>query len=245
MSHGSRGRRVHTGGVVQVAQHADDLDRATVFYTETLGLPLIARFGPLVFVDLGGTRLLLEEAAPPAMIYLRVDGPRGSGSPALRKAGVEVVAEPHDIFTDTDGVFGGALEVESQAFIRDSEGNLLGLVAPPTADGRRSARCTSQCTVATGRTPTMSGNRVRSGSTTSAPAACRSSALIGPVATPTAIASAARAPAMSPSGPRRRPRHPVPAGRRPCRCSTARRPRRTPRCRAHPDARRRSGRTWR
>ena len=54
-------------GVVQVAQHADDLDRATEFYTQTLGLPLIARFGPLVFVDLGGTRLLLEQAAPAAM----------------------------------------------------------------------------------------------------------------------------------------------------------------------------------
>jgi len=47
---------LHTGGVVQVAQHADDLDRATVFYTETLGLPLIARFGPLVFVDLAVPR---------------------------------------------------------------------------------------------------------------------------------------------------------------------------------------------
>ena len=92
-------------GVVQVAQHADDLDRATEFYTQTLGLPLIARFGPLVFVDLGGTRLLLEQAAPPAMIYLRVaDLQERIGQ--LRDAGVDVVAEPHVIFTDTDGVFG-------------------------------------------------------------------------------------------------------------------------------------------
>ncbi len=113
--------------VVQVAQHADDLDRAAAFYTQTLGLPLIARFGPLVFVDLGGTRLLLEEAAPPAMLYLRVDAleERIAG---LREAGVEIVAEPHDIFTDTDGVFGGRWRVETQAFVRDSEGNLLGLV---------------------------------------------------------------------------------------------------------------------
>jgi methylmalonyl-CoA/ethylmalonyl-CoA epimerase len=47
----------------------------------------------------------------------------------LRSAGVEVVAEPHDIFTDTEKVFGGAWRVESQAFIRDSEGNLIGLVS--------------------------------------------------------------------------------------------------------------------
>ena len=128
MSTGHNVRAVHTGGVVQVAQHADDLDRATKFYTETLGLPLIARFGPLVFVDLGGTRLLLEEAAPPAMIYLEVPDLEATLA-RLRKAEVEVVAEPHDILTDTDRVFGGAWRVEAQAFIRDSEGNLVGLVA--------------------------------------------------------------------------------------------------------------------
>ena len=114
-------------GVVQVAQHAEDLDRAAAFYTDILGLPLIARFGPLVFVDLGGTRLLLEQAADPAMIYLLVDD-LPARVEALRSAGVDIVAEPHDIFTDTDGVFGGHWLVESQAFIRDSEGNLVGLV---------------------------------------------------------------------------------------------------------------------
>jgi methylmalonyl-CoA/ethylmalonyl-CoA epimerase len=116
-----------SGGVVQVAQHAEDLDRAATFYTQTLGLPLIARFGPLVFIDLGGTRLLLEQAADPAMIYLQVDD-LPARVEALRSAGVDIVAEPHDIFTDTDGVFGGEWLVESQAFIRDSEGNLVGLV---------------------------------------------------------------------------------------------------------------------
>jgi len=117
-----------SSGLVQVAQHAEDLDRATDFYTNILGLPLIAKFGPLVFLDLGTTRLLLEEAAPPAMIYLLVDDleHRLTG---LRAAGVEVVAEPHDIFTDTEKVFGGNWRIETQAFIRDSEGNLVGLVS--------------------------------------------------------------------------------------------------------------------
>jgi methylmalonyl-CoA/ethylmalonyl-CoA epimerase len=113
--------------VVQVAQHVDDLDRATDFYTKILGLPLIARFGPLVFVDLGGTRLLLEQAAPPAVLYLRVDG-LDQQIAHFKHLGVEIVSEPHDIFTDDEGVFGGHWKVESQAFIRDSEGNLLGLV---------------------------------------------------------------------------------------------------------------------
>ena len=114
-------------GVVQIAQHVDDLDRAAAFYTETLGLPLIARFGPLVFVDLGGIRLLLEEAADPAVIYLLVDD-LSARVELLRGAGVDIVSEPHDIFTDTDNVFGGDWSVETQAFIRDSEGNLVGLV---------------------------------------------------------------------------------------------------------------------
>ncbi len=121
-----------TGNLVQVALGVQDLDRATAFYTETLGLPLIARFGPLVFVDLGGTRLLLEHEAPASMVYLRVDNAEATVQ-QLRAAGVEIVAEPHVIFTDHDGVFGRAGLAESQAFIRDSEGNLVGLVShgPP------------------------------------------------------------------------------------------------------------------
>lgn len=115
-------------GLVQVAQHADDLERATDFYTKTLGLPLIAKFGPLVFLDLGTTRLLLEQAAPPAMIYLLVED-LDHRLADLRAAGVDVVTEPHEIFTDTEKVFGGAWRVETQAFIRDSEGNLVGLVS--------------------------------------------------------------------------------------------------------------------
>ena len=115
-------------GVVQVAQHVEDLERATAFYTDILGIPLIARFGPLVFLDLGGTRLLLEEAAPPAVIYLQAEDLQ-QRLDNLRAAGVEVVSEPHDIFVDTDGVFGGKWSTETQAFLRDSEGNLIGLVA--------------------------------------------------------------------------------------------------------------------
>ena len=115
-------------GVVQVAQHVDDLDRATAFYTETLGLPLIARFGPLVFVDLGGTRLLLEEAAPPAMIYLQVADLRGTawtacGRPGSRWSPNRTTSSPTP--TACSAATG---EIETQAFIRDSEGNLVGLV---------------------------------------------------------------------------------------------------------------------
>src|SRR5262245_53347766 len=63
-------RRVH-----QIAQRADDLDRAVEFYRDTLGLPLITRFDPpgLAFFDLGNVRLLIERGANPATLYLEVD----------------------------------------------------------------------------------------------------------------------------------------------------------------------------
>ena len=57
--------------------------------------------------------MLLEEAAPPAMIYLLVDDLEHRLAD-LRAAGVDVVAEPHDIFTDTDKVFGGSWRIETR-----------------------------------------------------------------------------------------------------------------------------------
>jgi methylmalonyl-CoA/ethylmalonyl-CoA epimerase len=114
----------------QVAQHADDLDRAAAFYTKSLGGTMIAKFDPpdLVFVDLDGVRLLLEQAAPSALIYLRVPDVRESVS-QLRDSGVTVHTEPHRVHVDADGAFGEPGWEEWLAFIRDSEGNLVGLAS--------------------------------------------------------------------------------------------------------------------
>jgi methylmalonyl-CoA/ethylmalonyl-CoA epimerase len=116
--------------LLQVAQHADDLDRASSFYSDVLGCELIASFDPpgLVFFRLGDTRLLLEKAAPSALIYLRVDDVRATTG-KLRAAGVRVATEPHLIFTDVDGTFGPAGWEEWMAFIKDSEDNLVGLAS--------------------------------------------------------------------------------------------------------------------
>lgn len=114
----------------QVAQRAKDLDRAVEFYTTVLGGELIARFEPpgLAFVGPGSVRLLLEQAAPSATIYLRVPDVRDSIS-QLREAGVTVDTEPHRIHVDTDGAFGEKGWEEWMAFIRDSEDNLVGLAS--------------------------------------------------------------------------------------------------------------------
>ena len=124
-------------GLAQVAQHADDLDRAAAFYERLLGSPPLARFDPpgLLFFGLGGTRLLLEQGASSALLYLAVnDVP--SRVEELRADGVVVEAEPHVIFSHTDDTLGPAGSDEWMAFIRDSEGNLVGLVShSPRAEG--------------------------------------------------------------------------------------------------------------
>jgi methylmalonyl-CoA/ethylmalonyl-CoA epimerase len=113
----------------QIAQHADDLDRAVTFYRDVLGLPLIARFDPpgLAFFDLGNVRLLLEGGAPTALLYLEVADIVAARA-RLLAAGVTFVDEPHMIFRDADGTFGPAGTEEWMTFLHDSEDNLVGLV---------------------------------------------------------------------------------------------------------------------
>jgi methylmalonyl-CoA/ethylmalonyl-CoA epimerase len=117
--------------LAQVAQRADDLDRAAAFYERLLGAPPLARYDPpgLLFFSLGGgTRLLLEGGAPSAMLYLEVADVRARVE-ELRDDGVVVESEPQVIFSHADDVLGPAGTDEWMAFIRDSEGNLVGLVS--------------------------------------------------------------------------------------------------------------------
>ncbi|MFI5907885.1 VOC family protein [Dactylosporangium sp. NPDC051541] len=115
--------------LVQIAQHAADLQRATRWYADLLGAEPSATFDPpgLVFFDLAGVRLLLEGNAPAAMLYLNVDDIDGTVE-RLRAAGTVIRSEPHVIFTHADDTLGPAGAAEWQAFVEDSEGNLVGLV---------------------------------------------------------------------------------------------------------------------
>jgi methylmalonyl-CoA/ethylmalonyl-CoA epimerase len=117
--------------LAQVAQHADDLDRAAAFYERLLGSPPLGRFDPpgLLFFGLGdATRLLLEAGAPSALLYLHVSDVH-SLVEQLRAEGVLVESEPQVVFSHTDDALGPAGTDEWMAFIRDSEGNLVGLVS--------------------------------------------------------------------------------------------------------------------
>jgi methylmalonyl-CoA/ethylmalonyl-CoA epimerase len=116
--------------LLQVAQHAEDLDRAAEFYSGVLGARPIARFDPpgLLFFDLDGVRLLLDRAAPSALLYLRVDDARAFLED-LRGRGVVIAAEAAVIFTDDEGTFGPPGTQEWMGFFRDSEGNLVGVAS--------------------------------------------------------------------------------------------------------------------
>ena len=115
--------------LLQVAQRAEDLERASAFYADLLGVPPTATYDPpgLVFFDLVGVRLMLEHNAPAAMLYLTVDDIDATIE-RLRKDGVPIEHEPHVIFSHADDTLGPAGTDEWQAFVRDSEGNLVGLV---------------------------------------------------------------------------------------------------------------------
>ena len=116
--------------IIQVAQHADDLQRARAFYQRLLNAEPAGFFDPpgLLFFRAGAVRLLLEQAATSALIYLTVDDVHTTIQ-SLRADGVEIFAEPQLIFRHTDDRLGPAGMDEWMAFVKDSEGNTVGLVS--------------------------------------------------------------------------------------------------------------------
>jgi len=121
--------------LVQVAQHAEDLDRAVAFYEDLLGQKVAARFDPpgLAFFLLDGTRLLLDRGAPTSLLYLAVDDVEYTVE-QLRGRGVAITTEPHVIFQHKDGSLGPVGTDEWMAFITDSEGNTVALVSYSDTD---------------------------------------------------------------------------------------------------------------
>ncbi|MDP9904250.1 MULTISPECIES: methylmalonyl-CoA epimerase [Arthrobacter] len=115
--------------LIQVAQRAVDLDRASAFYSRLLGSAPSGRFDPpgLLFFDLDGVRLLLDRGAPSSLIYLDVPDLRLSVED-LRASGTKIVQEPQLVYSHVDGSLGPVGSDEWMAFIKDSEGNTVGLV---------------------------------------------------------------------------------------------------------------------
>lgn len=118
----------------QIAVNAHDLPRAIAFYRDILRLPFLFAASKLAFFDAGGVRLMLDVAEQPefdhpsSILYFRVPGIRGAYQ-ALVERGVRFLDPPKLIARLEDH------EVW-MAFFRDSEANLLALMAeqpPPGA----------------------------------------------------------------------------------------------------------------
>lgn len=116
--------------VLQIAQHADNLPRAQAFYQRLLNTEPAGIFDPpgLLFFQAGQVRLLLEQGATSALIYFKVDDVRQTLE-SLRTEGVQIVAEPELIFSHSDDSLGPAGMDEWMAFVKDSEGNTVGIVS--------------------------------------------------------------------------------------------------------------------
>ena len=116
--------RIHRIG--QIAINAKDLDRATAFYRDQLGLKHLFTVPKMSFFDCGGTRLMvgLPETAefdhPSSILYFDTTDIEAFHA-TLVKSGVKSEGDPHRVadLGDRDLWL---------AFFRDSEGNLMALM---------------------------------------------------------------------------------------------------------------------
>lgn len=113
----------------QISMRVHDVDRATRFYRDALGLPFLFAAPPrLAFFDCDGVRLMLSTPEPAfdhpgSMLYFGVDD-IGAAADTLKTRGVVFRDEPHKVATLADR------EVWLAVF-QDTEGNTLALMSEP------------------------------------------------------------------------------------------------------------------
>jgi predicted enzyme related to lactoylglutathione lyase len=111
----------------QIAINAHDVDRATAFYRDVLGLPHLFRAGQLSFFDCGGVRLMLDKPEKPefdhpsSIVYFQVSDIQAAHK-RLKDAGAKFEDAPHIIAPMPKYDLW-------MTFFRDSEGNLLALMS--------------------------------------------------------------------------------------------------------------------
>ncbi len=111
----------------QIAINVHDLERATGFYRDVLGLPLLFTVPNLAFFDCGGVRLMLGPAETPefdhpsSILYFRVPD-LNAAYQRLVELGVQIFAPPRLIAPMP------AYDLWMAAF-RDSEGNIHQLMS--------------------------------------------------------------------------------------------------------------------
>ena len=112
-------------GQISIIVH--DQPRATAFYRDVLGLPLLFTAGNMAFFDCGGVRLMLGPASSPeldhpsSILYFQVGDIRAAHK-RLKEEGAKFEDEPHVIAQMPKYDLW-------MTFFRDSENNLLALMS--------------------------------------------------------------------------------------------------------------------
>jgi methylmalonyl-CoA/ethylmalonyl-CoA epimerase len=113
-------------GILQIAVSVKEIDRATAFYRDILGLPLLMTAPNMAFFNCGGVRLYLsagtgsEHAGPNSFLYFRTPDIDAVLADAKTK-NVTIHQEPQIIARMPDHDLW-------LMWIKDSEGNLLGIM---------------------------------------------------------------------------------------------------------------------
>jgi methylmalonyl-CoA/ethylmalonyl-CoA epimerase len=111
----------------QIAINAHDVDRATAFYRDVLGLPHLFRAGQLSFFDCGSARLMLTKPEKPefdhpsSILYFLVTDIQAAFQ-RLKSGGAKFEDEPRVITRMPKHNLW-------MTFFRDTEGNLLALMS--------------------------------------------------------------------------------------------------------------------
>ena len=112
--------------VGQVSINAYDVERATAFYRDVLGLKFLFAARQLAFFECGGVRLMLDKAEKPefvhasSILYFSVADIQAAHR-RLVEAGVAIVGEPQMIAKMPDHDLW-------MSFFRDTEGNVMALM---------------------------------------------------------------------------------------------------------------------
>jgi len=113
-------------GQIQVRVH--DVERASTFYQDALGLKLLFKAPPgLAFFDCGGVRLMIDSPEKPefdhpsSVLYFAVPDIQAAHA-QMKQSGVRFEDEPHLIATMPDHDLW-------MTFFRDSEDNLMALMS--------------------------------------------------------------------------------------------------------------------
>ena len=111
----------------QISINVHEVDRATAFYRDKLGLLFLFAAGPLAFFDCNGVRLMLSRPEkkefdhPGSILYFAVPDIKAAHQQMLA-AGVHFEDEPHLLARMPDHDLW-------MTFFRDSEQNLLALMS--------------------------------------------------------------------------------------------------------------------